>query len=176
MAIYFLRHGQSQANVDGLFAGQREDSELTDLGKEQASTAGAGLADKDIVKIISSPLRRARKTAEIVAQALGTSPVEFDDRLLEYDMGSLTGQPHTKVTSRELIAAEGAEDPVTFQNRVLSFLREHKDDEGNLLIVSHAGVGRTIEAARQGIDPADFYDLPAYPNAQAVLLDLDWLK
>src|SRR5688572_22777888 len=103
MTIYFLRHGESYANTSGVFAGQGEDSELTELGIEQAKKAGADLADKNIKRIISSKLRRASKTAEEAAIILGITEIEYDDRLLEYDMGELTGQPHHKITSSELV-------------------------------------------------------------------------
>ena len=90
-------------------------------------------------------------------------------------MGELTSTPIRKVSSHELVSAEGAEDPVKFRNRILDFLREYKDSPETILVVSHAGVGRAIEAAKHGMDAGEFYDLPAYPNAHALLLELNWL-
>lgn len=174
--IYFLRHGQSEANVKKLFAGQKEDSPLTETGIEQAQQAGDLLLDKSITRIISSPLIRASKTAEIVAEILGIKKVEYNEAVLEYDMGSLTRTPLRKVTSLELIAAENAEDVYDFQKRVIDFLKNIANDSDNILIVSHAGVGRIIEATKLDKDPQTFYDLDAYPNAHAVELDLDFLK
>lgn len=176
--IYFLRHGESKANVEGLFAGQKEDSALSDTGAEQAVTAAQELRNKKFVRIIASKLIRTSQTAEIVAKVIGFDPskIEYDDRILEYDMGSLTGTPIRKVTSDELVSAEGAEDAAHFQARVISFLKEHKDLPEDILLVSHAGVGRIIECTKQGLDPRTFYDLPPYPNAHAVVLDLDWLN
>lgn len=175
MAIYFLRHGESAANVAQVFAGQKEDSDLTELGIEQAKSAGKLLQNSGIHRIISSRLIRAAKTAEIVAQSLGIDTIEFDDRLSEYDMGILTGTPRRKVTSHELVSAEGAENATAFQERVLSLLREVKNSRDNILLVSHAGVGRIIEASREGLSPDVFYDLEQYPNAQPVKLDLSWI-
>ena len=175
MAIYFLRHSESQANVDKIFAGQKEDSPLTHRGIYQADAAGKELRTAGIKRIISSKLQRAHQTAERVAVILGVSEIEIDNRLLEYDMGALTATPHHTVTSLDLVAAEGAEDPNAFQHRVLSLLFELKQENEDILLVSHAGVGRIIEAARQSIAPNLFYDLPAYPNAHAVELELSWL-
>ena len=176
--IYFLRHGESKANIEGLFAGQKEDSPLSDKGVEQAEVAAQGLRSMHFNRIIASKLNRTRQTAEIVAKVIGFNPskIEYDDRVIEYDMGTLTGTPIRRVTSDELVSAEGAEDASHFQARVISFLKEHKDLSQNILLVSHAGVGRIIECTKQGLDPRTFYDLAPYPNAHAVELDLDWLN
>ena len=176
--IYFLRHGESEANVQGLFAGQKEDSPLSNNGVQQARAAAEQLRTIHFDRIIASKLQRTRQTAQEVAAEIGfdSSKIEFDDRLLEYDMGCLTGTPNKKVTSKELVSTAGAEDPAQFQNRVIAFLREHKDATQNILVVSHAGVGRMFECTKQRLDPADFYDTAPYPNAQAIPLDLDWLN
>ena len=46
--VYFVRHGESKANVEGKFAGQKENSELTDKGKEQARQAAKNLISKKL--------------------------------------------------------------------------------------------------------------------------------
>ncbi len=95
MAIYFLRHGESQANVDDVFAGQMDDSPLTTLGLQQARQAASDIGSLRVDRIISSSLQRTRKTAGVVASIIGFDPakVEIDDRITEYDMGVLTGKP-----------------------------------------------------------------------------------
>lgn len=166
------------ANAKGLFAGQRDNSPLTPHGREQAQQAAKELRYIHIDKIVTSDLKRAIQTAEGVAKALGfdTKNIVTDQRLLEYDMGELAGTPIRKVTPTELAAAEGAEDPYKFQDRVLSFLREYKNTDKNILVVSHAAVGRIIETSRLGLDPKNFYEVSPYPNAQPTMLDLDWLE
>lgn len=84
-AFYFLRHGQSEANLKGLFAGQREDSPLTAKDFEQAKAAAEELKLLHIDRIISSPLQRTRQTAEIVAKIIGfdIGNIEFDERILD---------------------------------------------------------------------------------------------
>jgi broad specificity phosphatase PhoE len=119
---------------------------------------------------------RAKQTAEIVATKLGVSNPSVDDRSAEYDMGVLTGTPNQTITSLELVSAKDAENPDVFKSRVLEALRQYDEEEGTVLLVSHAGVGRMIEALRQNIEPANFYDIAPYPNAQAVKLNIDWLK
>lgn len=179
--IWFFRHGESEANRLGKFAGQREDSELTEKGIEQARTAAQELKAKGIIfsKLIFSPLARTRESA-IEAQRIleiADGAIVSDERILEYDMGTLTGTPIRNVSSSELTSAEGAEDPVLFRDRVLNFFAESQTwPEGHYLVVSHAGVGRCLEAAKLNMDPRSFYDLEAYPNAHAIELDLTWLR
>jgi len=176
VAVYYLRHGQSVANVKNLFAGQKDNSPLTEKGIEQAREAGKGLAHVNFSKIISSPLDRAVETARTVAEVVGfEGQISVDPRITEYDMGVLTSQPREGVDSSMLTSAQGAEDPVLFKNRVIEFLQEISDLESDILLVSHAGVGRVIETSRQGIDPSRLYDVDAYPNAEPVVLNLEWL-
>jgi ribonuclease H / adenosylcobalamin/alpha-ribazole phosphatase len=85
-----LRHGQTPLSAERRFAG-RGDVPLTELGREQAEAAAARLAARGgIDAIISSPLRRARRTAEAVAQAAGAAVVTDED-LAETDFGKWEG-------------------------------------------------------------------------------------
>ena len=177
MPIYLLRHGESVANVRRVMAGQKDDCALTDLGMQQARQAGEELVSTGITRIVSSPLKRALSTAEEIADVIGFDPdmIEIDDRIQEYDMGALTGTPVRVVSSLELTTADDSEDALAFRDRVLSFLRENKDSSETILMVSHGGVGRSIEAAKRGIDAHEFYGMPHSPNAHPIKLDLDWL-
>jgi broad specificity phosphatase PhoE len=85
--LILVRHGESTANAAGLLVG-RFDAPLTERGVAQARTIGPVL--EDVSRLVSSPLARARDTAE----ALGTGlPVEIDDRWVEVDYGEFDGQP-----------------------------------------------------------------------------------
>lgn len=173
--IYFLRHGESEANLRNAFAGQKDDSPLTAKGRQQAAEAGESLKGAGIQKIITTSLTRATDTATIIAGIIGCEDITIDDRLLEYDMGTLTGTQNKVITSRDLVSADGAEDPQGFRQRVIDGVLDARKNDANVLIVSHAGVGRIIEAVRRGIDPRDFHDIKPYPNATPIELDLDWL-
>lgn len=171
--IYFVRHGESEANVKRQFAGQREDSPLTEFGQQQAKQAAKDLLNYNfkIDRIISSPLARAYETAKIIAKhAKMNIKIEIDERAAEYDMGELTGRVYQKITSQELVNAEGAEDPSAFQNRVQDLINELRQGHKNVLIVSHAGVGRIIEVTKKNLDPKSFYDLSPLPNAKIIVL------
>jgi probable phosphoglycerate mutase len=84
--LILVRHGESTGNADGLLLG-RIDSPLTDRGLDQARSLAETVAGA--TRLISSPLQRARATAE----ALGTGlPIEIDERWIEVDYGEYDGQ------------------------------------------------------------------------------------
>lgn len=176
--IYFVRHGESEANQRGVFAGQKEDSVLSEKGREQALITAKEIENENlrIDKIISSPLKRTKETAEIIAKEIGFhfSDITVDNRITEYDMGSLTGTPIHKISSIALISAENAENVDDFRSRVVDCIKELSKIQENILIVSHAGVGRILETIRENMEAKLFYDLPAYPNASVT--KIDWIK
>jgi len=176
--IYFVRHGESEANVRNVFAGQRDNSNLTEKGREQAKSVGEKLAAENIKidTVVASPLNRTFNTAKIIAEIIGfpEDQIKIDKRLLEYDTGSLSGMPSRNILSSELVSAPEAENPIKFRLRIESILNECKDPGKNVLLISHAGVGRMIEATKAKSDPSEFYDFPSYPNGSIV--KLDWVS
>jgi len=173
--IYFVRHGESEANQKGVFAGQKEDSVLTEKGIEQARSTAQEIKIENLQfdRIIFSPLKRAKETAEIIANEIGfdKKKISLEKRVIEYDMGSLTGTPIHKISSLALISAENVND---FRNRVVECIKELSNIQENILIVSHAEVGRILETIKENMDAKLFYDLPAYPNASVT--KIDWVK
>ena len=87
--LLIVRHGQTQANADGLILG-RADPPLSELGRRQAAALAEALPVPAVV--VSSPLRRARETAA----AFGV-PVETDDRWIELDYGAMDGTPAASI-------------------------------------------------------------------------------
>jgi broad specificity phosphatase PhoE len=174
--LYFFRHAECEANVQGVLAGKTNDSPLTTLGEEQAAAGAEYISQQDIrfERIATSPLSRARRTAEIVARSLNFSgPILDDARLIEFDMGVFTGKPSAGLTSDMLLAAQGTEDPSVFRERVSTALKDYTRMTGNTLIISHGGVGRMIEVLRLQLDPREFFDLQLYPNATLIPLSND---
>jgi probable phosphoglycerate mutase len=107
--IYFARHGETIYNVLHRYQGNRDDSALTERGREQAR--GVGLILRDLISVetpprfVSSPLGRARATMEIDLGVLGL-PLDsyvIDERLMEIDMGEWSGRfiDEVRVTDRE---------------------------------------------------------------------------
>jgi broad specificity phosphatase PhoE len=92
--LIVVRHGQTHANASGLLLG-RADPALDATGRGQASAVAAALAPLPrTTRIISSPLRRARETAALIARE---GPVEIDDRWIELDYGAFEGKPILEV-------------------------------------------------------------------------------
>jgi broad specificity phosphatase PhoE len=94
--LKLLRHGEAVGNAQGVLLG-RMDSPLTEYGERQASRLKTLLGpDSKVARIISSPLLRARKTAESLDLGI---PVEVDERWTEVDYGILDGEKLTALPS-----------------------------------------------------------------------------
>ncbi|HWC39740.1 MAG TPA: histidine phosphatase family protein [Acidimicrobiales bacterium] len=91
--ILLVRHGQTAANAAGLLLG-RSDPPLTDLGRRQAVASAKVLGG--VTRVVTSPLRRARETADAFGAAV---PVEVDERWTELDYGDFEGRPFNEVPS-----------------------------------------------------------------------------
>lgn len=88
MKVYFVRHGQSEANLNKCFAGQT-DSKLTEAGRAQAEAIRPILADIPFDKVYSSDLSRAHNTQKI---ALPDYEAETTKLLREINVGNLAGK------------------------------------------------------------------------------------
>ncbi|WP_433781936.1 histidine phosphatase family protein [Actinomycetospora sp. CA-101289] len=103
--VLLLRHGQSPLSVEKRYSG-RGDPELTREGLEQAAAAATALAarhigtDGNIRAVVSSPLLRARQTAEPVAGVLGLG-VTVDERFTETDFGTWEGLTFSEAAQRD---------------------------------------------------------------------------
>ncbi len=101
--LLLLRHGQTEMSAQRHYSG-RADPELTDLGREQATAVAAGIKTveeaAEVTAAFSSPLRRARETAEPVARVLNV-PVEPHDGLLETDFGDWDGLTFAEARDRD---------------------------------------------------------------------------
>ncbi|MFA6534602.1 MAG: histidine phosphatase family protein [Patescibacteria group bacterium] len=89
--IYLIRHGQDEDNARGILNGHRN-KPLTKLGVRQAKAAAEKLKNKKIEVVISSPLRRAEQTADIISKLLGIKKVYLEADLREREFGILTGK------------------------------------------------------------------------------------
>jgi len=90
-SFWGLRHGATDWNRQGLFQG-RTDNPLNEDGLKQAHEAATMLRDAGISRVVASPLVRAAKTAEIIADTIAV-PLAIDAGIIEFDFGSLEGLP-----------------------------------------------------------------------------------
>ena len=93
-----LRHGETVLSVQKRFSGVG-DQELTRVGRAQAAAAAVRLAASEAVAVVSSPVRRARETALLVAEALGIEAA-FDEDLRETDFGDWEGYTFAEVRAK----------------------------------------------------------------------------
>lgn len=90
--LWLVRHGQTNWNLEGRYQGSR-DIGLNENGQQQASAIAEGLKDVRFEAIYSSPLQRARRTAEWIAAKNELNPlVQIDPRLVEVDLGEWEGK------------------------------------------------------------------------------------
>src|SRR5690242_10734923 len=92
--IYFVRHGENPANLTREFSHHRVDYGLTLAGIRQAHETAAYFRNQGIDAVYTSPLKRARETAEIIGEALGLPVLERED-FREVNTGRLEDEPPT---------------------------------------------------------------------------------
>ena len=149
-AFYFLRHGKTQANLDGLMCGGAWDLPLCHEGIQQVA-ALAALSPRWAplpASVFSSPLLRARATAEMVARQLNLS-LTIIEGLREWDMGEWDRLPFEKVREAFLGGADpkNGETRAEFYKRIRAALAKCVSENEPPLIVSHGGVGLAIQEA-----------------------------
>jgi probable phosphoglycerate mutase len=181
-SFYLLRHGQSEANVQGLIASSPaaayEGFGLTDVGRSQVRTSLLAALDAGIVPrdchVVSSPLLRARESATIAADVLGTS-VRVDPRLAERGFGQFelkSDEHYARVWSEDRAdpAHEdwGVESTRSILDRVTSLMRElhESDDTGTFLLCTHGDVASVLLCATQGLSLTQHRDVGAMGNAE----------
>lgn len=159
MKIYLVRHGEVNHNLYGLY--NREDEDLNATGIKQAEELRENIKNIEYDFIISSPLSRARHTANIIN--IENKNIIIDNRLKERDPGSLSGQP-LGVTNREeywnyyaTIQYGTSENIKEFFSRIYNFLDELKTkNHKNILIVAHSGVSKAFSGYFNGIRDGKF--------------------
>jgi broad specificity phosphatase PhoE len=146
--FYFLRHGQTDWNLQGRLQGHT-DIPLNATGLAQADAAADMLAHRSIDVIVSSPLVRALKTAAIISERIDR-PIYIDSQLKERSFGAFEGQiiadvkqslglePHQRLTPYLPADAEqwpdtGARARAALGNSLAKFARR------DVLFVAHAG-------------------------------------
>ena len=155
--IVFARHGQTAPNREGLVLG-RADPELTEEGHRQAALLAAAMSTEPVTAVLTSPLVRARQTAEALGAACGL-PVAVDDRLLEIDWGTWEGRSAAQLAQSDVerwkadkgTAPEG-ESLDSLSHRVESFCTEQLGGDGLVVAVSHVSPIKAAAAWAMGVE------------------------
>jgi broad specificity phosphatase PhoE len=171
--IYLLRHGQTHYNAERRIQGQC-DSELTDLGREQARAMGRALREHVApdVRIVCSPLGRTVASAELVREAAGiVTPLETDPLLKEIGCGSWENRLH-----EECRAATPHDPSLSFtdfwrhhcpdgesyyaaRGRAVRWLEQH--DGKRVVAVAHGVIGKLIRGHYLGLAYGEMDALPS---------------
>ena len=186
--LVMLRHGQTEYNAGSRMQGQL-DTELSDLGREQAAAAAEVLAKRQPVLIVSSDLRRALDTAVVLGERAGL-PVLVDTRLRETHLGDWQGLTHLEVDAaapgarlawrdNARWAPHGGESRVDVAARSMPVVAELiaeqsewgvDEPERPVVLVAHGGLIAALTAALLGLPVDNWPILGGMGNASWVQL------
>lgn len=168
--IVFVRHGKSVWNLDFRYQG-RTDIELCQEGIEGAFRVAKRLKQFPAEVIISSPLKRAFATAEIISSECGGVPVEKEPLLIEADFGKLEGKTIQEVNEiygkkffmqwkKNLLdntsfGGESAEEIISRHQKFVKKLLERR--EKNIVLVGHGAEARALFIALLGEAPSSIF-------------------
>ena len=170
--IIFLRHAQAENNTKRILAGRTEGVPLTKTGIEQAERIAKYLAPIDISAIYSSPIERAKHTAEITAKNCSLDVV-LDERLTEIDKGKLTHMNYDDMFAKygniflkfyendPVIAKHEVETFPDVQKRVLDMVdyvvKKHNNE--NVILVTHMDPIKSMLAKVMNLVPETLFEL-----------------
>jgi len=169
ITFYFVRHGESEGNKEGLFRG-RQDFPLTELGKVQAEKVGEALKDIDFTLIASSPLKRAYDTAKYIARSRKVEVMaefnniylaEWEGKKKSFIKENYPNEWSLWITEPEKLNLKGAETIDSVQKRALSgiekIIKQYKN--GTVCIVSHRAVLKPLLSGLLGVQKPYFWKL-----------------
>jgi broad specificity phosphatase PhoE/ribonuclease HI len=179
---WLLRHGETALSVEKRFSGQ-DDATLTDRGRAQAKAAAQRLSELGIDVIVSSPVRRARQTADAVAAAVGVE-VHVEPGFAETDFGEWQGSTFAEVQQRwpdELqrwlddpeIAPPGGESQLATERRVVDARHRVLSSYPDLTVVVVSHVTPIKALIRYALDapPRALFRMQMSPGSLSVV---DW--
>lgn len=189
MRLYIVRHGETPWNAMLRLQGQT-DTRLNEKGRALARLTGAALQEVPFDLVVSSPLHRARETAEII---LGERkiPILEDARIREIGFGELEGKQLSKEEKNDpcsefycffhdpahYIPPEGGETVASLIERTRAFLDELKErkewKDKTILVSSHGAAVRALLAAIKGFSPKDFWQNGVPKNCAVSIVDLE---
>ncbi len=187
MKLYFIRHGQTDWNVIRRLQGQVE-IPLNDFGEELARKTKEGLKNIPFAVCYTSPLGRAKRTAELVLEGRNVNIIE-DDRLLEMSFGVYEGKDLSDSSDEDLenyregfnhpekyVAPEGGESYEELLNRSKDFLNEIVNipeyQDKNLLISTHGVALAALLTLIKGNSLEDFWQVGVHKNCAVTCVEV----
>jgi len=185
LRLYLVRHGEVAANRSFRYVGA-DDPPLTEVGESQAALLGVAMAELPVDAVVSSPLARARRTAERIAAAHRLE-VALDPRLREQSFGTWEGLSRDEVSASDpellarwerdsSVAPPEGESQDEVHLRVLDFIRElaaacESERPRRVALVSHVGPIKAALAAALDIPVGSARRLFLDPASVSVV---DW--
>ncbi len=179
--IYLVRHGETAWNKAKIFRGRR-DIPLNEQGRVEAAGAALALREVPLAAIYSSPLSRARATAEAIASDRGLA-VNADEAFTDIDYGEWTEYWDTEVRrkfgaqyrqwkeSPHLVKFAGGESLDEVRRRAAPRLLElaRRNPESTIALVSHRVVLKLLLCEAKGLDNSHFWQVRLDTGAISVL-------
>jgi probable phosphoglycerate mutase len=156
-SIYLVRHGETAWTITGQHTGHT-DIPLTEEGERSAAALGAKLHDRGVVSVITSPLLRARRTAELAGFG---ARLETDADLMEWDYGRFEGRRTSEIRAEQpgwKLFEDGCPDGETSEavgvraDRAIERIRKRA---GNVIVFAHRDILRIVIARWLGLSPRD---------------------
>lgn len=172
--LYLVRHGQTTYNVEHRLPGQLPGIHLNETGVRQAEELAQAIRELPLTAVVTSPLERARETAEILIQGRDV-PVRLEPRLMDTDVGPWAGQliddlkkttpAWNQFVQHPTVPPPGVEGFYTMLERVVAAAESarHASDLGDyVMLVAHADVIKLIVAhyLRLPIEGASWFWVP----------------
>lgn len=179
MKLYYVRHGQTDWNVARKMQGGGSEKDLNEIGLKQAKEARELLKNKKYDILISSPMNRAIKTAEIINEGRNVKIIT-DERIRERKLGELEGHQVTPEREKEIwdynqnVDIKGGENLHQFEKRILDFINEIKEKYADkaVLVVAHGGVAKVLKAYLYGMPKDNNLSSISMENCEIIETDL----
>lgn len=163
MRVYYVRHGQTDWNLEHKMQGGESEKILNETGIKQAKEAQEALKNVKYDIIIRSPMQRVEQTTDIINEGRDV-PIIVDERIRERKLGLLEGHDVTEELENKIwdynlnYDIQGGENLHEFEKRILEFLQDirQKYSDKTLLIVAHGGIAKVLKA--------HFYGMPESKN------------
>ena len=158
MKIYYVRHGQTDWNLERKMQGGGTEKALNETGIKQAQETREELENIKYDIVICSPMHRAMQTAEIINKGKNVQ-VTTDERIRERKLGKLEGHEITDEIEKRIwdydlnYQIPEGENLHDFEKRILEFLKEMKQkySDKTVLIVAHGGVAKVLKTHLYGM-------------------------
>ena len=179
MKFYYIRHGQTDWNLDEKMQGGQTEKDLNEKGVKQAIETREKLKNIEYDILICSPMNRAIQTAQIINEGRNV-PIIIDERLRERKLGEMEGNPITEKCEKEIWSYDlntkivNGEDLYEFETRVLKFIEEIKTKykDKSVLVVAHGGVAKIVKAYLYGKPKDNNLDNYKMENCEVIKAEL----